>query len=139
MADDTEIERMLEEQMHENTQATKQQNGEKKDKEKDRDKDKDKKHKKHKHHKHHKSHKSDKKHDRKRSRSPITDRRRRSPTPPILPSGKKRSDNSELHKLAQTISRSHGAKEPSTSKSSRREKSPELTPEERDLRTVFCK
>ena len=72
MADDTEIDRMLDEKMHEDVQITKHQNGEKNDK----DKDKDKKHKKHKHHKHHKSHKSDKKHERKRSRS---SKRSRSP------------------------------------------------------------
>jgi hypothetical protein len=137
MADDTEIERMLEEKMQEDEQINKHQNGEKKDKEKDNDKDK--KHKKHKHHKHHKSHKSDKKTERKRSRSPIVDRRRRSPTPPTLPSGKRRDVNSELHQLAQTLNRNRNAKDHSSSKLNRREKSPELTPEERDLRTVFCK
>ncbi|CAF0925834.1 unnamed protein product [Rotaria sordida] len=139
MADDTEIERMLEEKMHEDEQTNKQQNGEKKDKDKDKDKDKEKKHKKHKHHKHHKSHKNDKKHERKRSRSPINDhRRRRSPTPPTLSSGKRRDVNSELHQLAQTLSRQGSSKDHSTTKTNRREKSPELTPEERDLRTVFC-
>jgi hypothetical protein len=43
MADDTEIERMLEEKMHEDEQINKHQNGEKKEKDKDKDKDKDKK------------------------------------------------------------------------------------------------
>ncbi|CAF4440577.1 unnamed protein product, partial [Rotaria magnacalcarata] len=142
MADDTEIERMLEEKMHEDQQIRKHQNGDKKEKDRDtdtdKDKDKEKKHKKHKHHKHHKSHKSDKKHDRKRSRSPINERRRRTPTPPALPSGKRRDVNSELHQLAQSLNRGRNSKDTSTSKSSRREKSPELTPEERDLRTVFC-
>jgi RNA-binding protein 39 len=128
MADDTEIERMLEEKMQENGQTNKHQNGEK-----------EKKHKKHKHHKHHKSHKSEKKHERKRSRSPINDRRRRSPTPPTLPSGKRRDVNSELHQLAQTLNRDRQSKQSSALKINRREKSPELTPEERDLRTVFCK
>ena len=137
MADDMEIERMLEEKMHENEQIINQQNGDKKEK--------DKKHKKHKHHKHHKSHKNDKKHERKRShsskrsRSPVNDRNRRSRTPPTLPSGKRRDVNSELHQLAQTLSQHRRSKDRSTSKSNRREKSPELTPEERDLRTVFCK
>ena len=136
MTDDTEIERMLEEKMQKDEQIIKHQNGEKKDK------DKEKNHKKHKHHKHHKSHKSEKKHERKRSRSPLNDRRRRSPTPPTLSSGKRRDVNSELHQLAQTISRQRRSKDRTTSSSSkatRREKSPELTPEERDLRTVFCK
>ena len=133
MADDTEIDRMLDEKMQDNGSTDKPQNGEK-----------EKKHKKHKHHKHHKSHKSDKKHDRKRSRSPINDRdrRRRSPTPPTLPSGKRRDVNSELHQLAQTLSRNRdrdSKQSSSSSKGSRREKSPDLTPEERDLRTVFCK
>jgi len=137
MADDTEIERMLEEKMQEDEQLNKHQNGDKKLK--DKDKDKEKKHKKHKHHKHHKSHKSDKKDERKRSRSPINDRRRRSPTPPTLPSGKRRDVNSELHQLAQTLNRNRSSKDHSSAKSTRREKSPELTPEERDLRTVFCK
>lgn len=145
MADDTEIERMLEEKMQEDEQIIKHQNGEK-----DKDKEKDKKHKKHKHHKHHKSHKSDKKHERKRSRSsrhsrsPRNERRRRrTPTPPTLPSGKRRDVNSELHQLAQTLSLNKHSQDQSTtsssSKTNRREKSPELTPEERDLRTVFCK
>lgn len=144
MDDDTEIERMLEEKMQEDVRKTAQeQSMNKNDDKKDKDKDKDKKHKKHKHHKHHKSHKSDKKHDRKRSRSPRrsrspVERRHRSPTPPVLPSGKRRDVNSELHQLAKTISREKQAKE-NSSKSGRREKSPELTPEERDLRTVFCK
>jgi hypothetical protein len=147
MDDDTEIERMLEEKMEEDVQKKQQQeqtinkNGDKKVKDKDKDKDKDKKHKKHKHHKHHKSHKSDKKHERKRSRSP-NERRRRTPTPPTLPSGKRRDVNSELHQLAQTLNRNRHSKEnlaAAASKSNRREKSPELTPEERDLRTVFCK
>jgi hypothetical protein len=133
MADDTEIDRMLDEKMHEDVQINKHQNGDK------NEKDKDKKQKKHKHHKHHKSHKSDKKHDRKRSRSPINDRRRRSPTPPTLPSGKRRDVNSELHQLAQTLNRNRHSKDTSLTKPNRREKSPELTPEERDLRTVFCK
>jgi hypothetical protein len=129
MADDTEIERMLDEKMQDNEPTNKQQNG-----------DKEKKHKKHKHHKHHKSHKNEKKHDRKRSRSPINDRRRRSPTPPTLPSGKRRDVNSELHQLAQTLNRNRQSKQSASSlKANRREKSPELTPEERDLRTVFCK
>ena len=66
-------------------------------------------------------------------------RRRGSPSPPRLPSGKRRDVNSELHQLAQTLSRQKHSKENSSAKSSRREKSPELTPEERDLRTVFCK
>jgi RNA-binding protein 39 len=128
MADDTEIERMLDEKMQDNEPTNKQQNG-----------DKEKKHKKHKHHKHHKSHKNEKKHDRKRSRSPINDRRRRSPTPPTLPSGKRRDVNSELHQLAQTLNRNRQSKQSASSlKANRREKSPELTPEERDLRTVFC-
>jgi hypothetical protein len=136
MADDTEIERMLEEKMQEDEQLNKHQNGDKKLK----DKDKEKKHKKHKHHKHHKSHKSEKKDERKRSRSPINDRRRRSPTPPTLPSGKRRDVNSELHQLAQTLNRQKHSKDSSSlAKTNRREKSPELTPEERDLRTVFCK
>lgn len=148
MADDTEIERMLEEKMEADEQASKQHNGDKKENENGADKDKEKKHKKHKHHKH-KSHKSDRKHERKRSRSPrrsrspIGDRRRRTPTPPPLSSGKRRDVNSELHQLAQTISRQKSSKDtPSSSSSSkpnRREKSPELTPEERDLRTVLCK
>jgi len=157
MDDDTEIERMLEEKMQEDVQKNEKgkeqiinKNGEKKDK----DKDKEKKHKKHhKHHKH-KSHKSEKKHERKesrstrRSRSP-NDRRHHSPPPPpppapapptTLPSGKRRDVNSELHQLAKTLSRqTHPKENPSTSKTNRREKSPELTPEERDLRTVFCK
>ncbi|CAF0737173.1 unnamed protein product [Rotaria sordida] len=148
MDDDIEIERMLDEKMQEDVQKKVQEQtinkpSEKKDKDKnkdkDKDKDKDKKHKKHhKHHKHHKSHKSDKKHERKRSRSPI-DRRHHLPAPPTLPSGKKRDVNSELHQLAKTISRQKESKENlSSSKSNRREKSPELTPEERDLRTVFC-
>lgn len=139
MADDIEIERMLEEKMQEDEQIVKHQNGEKKEKEKekDKDKDKDKKHKKHKHHKHHKS---DRKHERKRSRSPINDRRRRTPTPPTLPSGKRRDVNSELHQLAQTLNRNRNSRDySSSSKANHREKSPELTPEERDLRTVFCK
>ncbi|CAF2420894.1 unnamed protein product [Rotaria sp. Silwood2] len=142
MDDDIEIERMLEEKMQEDVQKkvheqTINKTNEKKDK--DKDKDKDKKHKKHhKHHKHHKSHKSDKKHERKRSRSPI-DRRPQSPTPTTLPSGKRRDVNSELHQLAKTMGRPKQPKENiSTSKPNRREKSPELTPEERDLRTVFC-
>lgn len=135
MADDIEIERMLEEKMQQDEQPTKQQNGDKNDK----DKEKEKKHKKHKHHKHHKSHKSDKKHDRKRSRSPSNDRHRRSPTPPPLVTGKRRDVNSELHQLAQTLIRSRSSNDRSTSKSGRKEKSPDLTPEERDLRTVFCK
>jgi len=154
MDDDMEIERMLEEKMQEDVQKKQKEqiinkNGEKKDK--DKDKDKEKKH--HKHHKHHKhkSHKSEKKHEHKRSRSPRrgpspTDRRHRPPTPPppppptTLASGKRRDVNSELHQLAKTISRqTHPKENPSTSKSNRREKSPELTPEERDLRTVFCK
>ncbi|CAF1363759.1 unnamed protein product [Adineta ricciae] len=141
MADDTEIERMLEENMQQDEQAVKHQNGDKKEKDKDKDKDKDreKKHKKHKHHKHHKSHKSEKKHDRKRSRSPSNDRHHRSSSPPIVPSGKRPNVNSELHQLAQTLSRSKNTKDSSSSsKSHRRDKSPELTPEERDLRTVFC-
>jgi len=124
MADDMEIERMLEERMQEDEQT----NGEKKEK------DKEKKHKKHKHHKHHKSHKSEKK----RSRSRSKDRRRRSPTPPTLLSGKRRDVNSELHQLAQTLSRNRHSKESSSVKANRREKSPELTPEERDIRTVLC-
>ncbi len=128
MADDTEIERMLDEKMQDNGSTDKHQNGEK-----------EKKHKKHKHHKSHKSHKSEKKHDRKRSRSPISDRRRRSPTPPTLLSGKRRDVNSELHQLAQTLNRNRDLKQNSSSKGNRREKSPDLTPEERDLRTVFCK
>ena len=130
MADDTEIERMLEEKMQEDAQTVKHSNGDSKDK------DKDKKHKKHKHHKSHKSHKSEKKDDRKRHRSP---------TPPPMASGKRRDVNSELHQLAQTMNR-QGPPQPSSrdqssssAKSARREKSPELTPEERDLRTVFCK
>ena len=143
-----EIERMLEEKMQEDVQkqgqaaaAMNNKNGEKKDK------DKEKKHKKHHKHKH-KSHKSEKKHDRKRSRSPRrsrspNERRHPSPTPPTLSSGKRRDVNSELHQLAKTMSRQTNPKEPpptaSSSKSGRREKSPELTPEERDLRTVFCK
>ena len=128
MADDTEIERMLEEKMQEDTQTEKHSNGD--------SKDKDKQHKKHKHHKHHKSHKSEKKDDRKRHRSP---------TPPPMSSGKRRDVNSELHQLAQTMNRqgppppASSSKDHSSSKSARREKSPELTPEERDLRTVFCK
>ena len=135
MADDIDVDRMLDEKMQqENEQIDnrKEENGEKKHK--------DKKHKKHKHHKHHKS---EKKHDRKRShtrsRSP-RDRRRRSPSPlPLSNSGKKRDVNSELHQLAQSMNRNRHAKEnSSSSKSSRREKTPELTPEERDLRTVFC-
>lgn len=152
MDDDTEIERMLDEKMQEDVQKKENEqiinrNGDKKDKdkEKDKDKDKDKKHKKHKHHKH-KSHKSEKKHDRKRSRSPRrsrspTDRRHRSPPQaPTLPSGKRRDVNSELHQLAKSISRQAQSKENlQTSKANKREKSPELTPEERDLRTVFCK
>ena len=109
MADDTEIEQMLDEKMREN--------GEKKEK-------------KHKKHKHHKSHKSEKKHDRKRSRS-------RSPLP-LPTSGKRTNVNSELHQIAESIARRPNSKERS-SKSSRRETTPELTPEERDLRTVFCK
>jgi len=130
--------------MYKKTEKSKiiNKNGEKKDK--DKDKDKDKKHKKHKHHKH-KSHKSDKKHEHKRSRSPHrnrspNDRRQRSPMiPPTLPSGKRRDVNSELHQLAKTLSRqTHPKDTSSTSKPGRREKSPELTPEERDLRTVFC-
>jgi hypothetical protein len=138
MADDTEIERMLEEKMQEDEQTNKHPNGDKKEK------DKDKKHKKHKHHKHHKSHKSEKKTERQRSRSPVNDRRRRSPTPPPpLPSGKRRDVNSELHQLAQTLNRNRHSKDQSllsaSAKANRREKSPELTPEERDLRTVFCK
>lgn len=145
-----EIERMLEEKMEEDVQkqdgpATNNKNGEKKDRDKDKDNEKDKKHKKHhKHHKH-KSHKSEKKHDRKDSRSPRRsrspkERRQRTPTPPTLASGKRRDVNSELHQLAKTISRQTNSKEapPSSSKSGRRDKSPELTPEERDLRTVFC-
>jgi hypothetical protein len=142
MADDTEIERMLEEKMNEDEQAIKHQNGGDK-KEKEKEKDKDKKHKKHKHHKHHKSHKSEKKHERKRSRSPINDRRRHSPPSlPTMPNGKRRDVNSELHQLAQSLNRPKPSKDrtiPLSSKSNRREKSPELTPEERDLRTVFCK
>lgn len=110
MADDTEIEQMLDEKMREN--------GEKKEK-------------KHKKHKHHKSHKSEKKHERKRSRS-----RSRSPLP-LPTNGKRPNVNSELHQIAESIARRPNSKERS-SKSSRREKSPELTPEERDLRTVFC-
>ena len=94
-----------------------------------------KKHKKHKHHKHHKSHKSEKK----RSRSRSNERRRRTPTPPPLSSGKRRNFNSELHQLAQTLNQNRHAKENATSKTNRREKSPELTPEERDVRTVLCK
>jgi len=149
MDDDMEIERMLEEKMQEDVQKKQQEqtttkNGDKKDKDKDKDKEKkQKKH--HKHHKHHKTHKSEKKHERKRSRSPRrsrspNDRRHRSPTPPTLPSGKRRDVNSELHQLAKTLSRQTHAKENlSAAKSNRREKSPELTPEERDLRTVFCK
>jgi hypothetical protein len=152
MDDDMEIERMLEEKMQEDVQKQEKEpiinkNGESKEKEKDKDKDKDKEKKHKKHHKHHKhkSHKSDRKHERKRSRSPRrsrspNERRRRSPTPPppTLPSGKRRDVNSELHQLAKTLSRQTHNKEP-PSKSNRREKSPELTPEERDLRTVFCK
>jgi hypothetical protein len=147
MDDDTEIERMLDEKMQEDVQKKEKEqiinkNGHKKDKDKDKDKDKEKKHKKHhKHHKH-KSHKNEKKHERKRSRSPRrsrspNDRRHRSPTPPTLPSGKRRDVNSELHQLAKTISRQTHSKE--SSSKSKKEKSPELTPEERDLRTVFCK
>jgi len=151
MDDDMEIERMLEEKMQEDVQKQEKEpiinkNGEKKEKEKDKDKDKDKDKKHKKHHKHHKhkSHKSEKKHDRKRSRSPRRSRsptdRRRSPTPPTLPSGKRRDVNSELHQLAKTLSRqTHQKESASASKLNRREKSPELTPEERDLRTVFCK
>ena len=152
MDDDMEIERMLEEKMHEERQKNEpsvEKNGETKEK----DKDKEKKHKKHhKHHKSHKSHKSDKKHDRKRSgsprrsRSPLKEKRPRTPPPTMLASGKRRDVNSELHQLAKTLSRQSNAKEASaaaaaasSSKSNRREKSPELTPEERDLRTVFCK
>lgn len=149
MDDDMEIERMLEERMQEDVQKKepkpiKIQNEEKKDK--DKDKDKDKKHKKHhKHHKHHKSHKNDKKHERKRSRSPRhsrspNNRRVRTPTPPVLPSGKKRDTNSELHQLAKSMNRQKQTNDNlAASKLGRREKSPELTPEERDLRTVFCK
>jgi hypothetical protein len=143
MDDDIEIERMLEEKMQEDLQKKEpiiNKNGDKKDK----DKDKDKKHKKHQ--KHHKSHKSDKKHERKRSRSPrrsrspVKERRHRSPTPTTLASGKRRDVNSELHQLAKTLSRHPHPKEPpQASKANRRDKSPELTPEERDLRTVFCK
>ena len=134
---------MLEEKMQEEKKTDSKENGEKKDK----DKDKDKKQKKHKHHKH-KSHKSEKKHERKRSRSsrrsrsPVnTSQRRRTPTPPsaTLPSGKRRDVNSELHQLAQTLIQRPSNRDQSTSKSAKREKSPELTPEERDLRTVFCK
>ncbi|CAF0800667.1 unnamed protein product [Adineta ricciae] len=146
MDDDMEIERMLEERMHEDVQKNQQKdtidtNGDKKDK----DKDKDKKHRKHKHHKHHKSHKSDKKHERKRSRSPKRssspiERRPREPSPPVLSSGKRRDTTSELHQLAQTLNKRAQARDggAASSKSGRREKSPELTPEERDLRTVFC-
>lgn len=144
-----EIERMLEEKMHEERQKNEpsaEKNGETKDR------DKEKKHKKHhKHHKSHKSHKSEKKHERKRSgsprrsRSPLKEKRPRTPPPTNLASGKRRDVNSELHQLAKTLSRQSNAKEASaaaaasSSKSNRREKSPELTPEERDLRTVFCK
>ena len=128
MADDTEIDRMLDEPMQVDDRSNKSQNGEK---------EKEKKHKKHKHHKHHKSHKSERKHDRKRSRSPI---KQRSPSPSVLPSGKRRDVTSEMHQLAQTFSRNrHAAEQTSSKSSSRRDKSPELTPEERDLRTVFCK
>lgn len=124
MADDTEIEQMLDEKM--------QENGDKKEKEKEKEKDKSKdREKKHKKHKHHKSHKSDKKHDRKRSRS-----RSRSPVP--IASGKRANVNSALHQLAESLSRRGSSRERSPSKSSRREKSPDLTNEERDLRTVFC-
>ena len=140
MDDDMEIERMLEEKMQEDKQKDEvvDKNGDKKDKDK-----KQKKH--HKHHKHHKSHKSDKKSDRKRSRSahrsrsPVKERRPRTPTPPTLASGKRRDVNSELHQLAQSMGRQNNPKESGPAgKSNRREKSPELTPEERDLRTVFC-
>ena len=142
MDDDFDIDNMLEEKMQENfDKKVKDENNTKSDESKDKDKDKDreKKHKKHKHHKH-KSHKSEKKHDRKRSRSRSPhERRRRTPTPPVLASGKKRDTNSELHQLAQSLQRTRQAKETnSSSKSGRREKSPDLTPEERDLRTVFC-
>ncbi len=149
-----DIERLLEEKMEEDVQKKEKEqiinkNGEKKDKEKEKDKDKEKKHKKHhKHHKH-KSHKSEKKQERKRSRSPHrarspNDRRPPPPPPPptapTLPSGKRRDVNSELHQLAKTLSRQPHPKENlATSKPNRRDKSPELTPEERDLRTVFCK
>jgi len=111
MADETEIDQMLDEKMRVV------------DKEKSPE---EKKHKKHKKHKHHKSHK---KHDRKQSRSPS----------PVMTSGKRRDVNSELHRLAKEISRhrSH-SRDRSSSKAARREKSPDLTPEERDLRTVFC-
>ena len=148
MDDDMEIERLLEEKMHEEREKNEpsvENNGEKKDKDKDKEK-KQKKH--HKHHKHHKSHKSDKKNEQKRSgsprrsRSPLKEKRPRTPTPPMLASGKRRDVNSELHQLAKTMSRQTNAKEmaaSANSKSNRREKSPELTPEERDLRTVFCK
>lgn len=133
MADDTEIERMLEENMQEHDRIDKPRNGEK-------EKEKEKKHKKHKHHKHHKSHKSERKHDRKRSRSPVKERSRpRSPSPSILSSGKRRDVTSELHQLAQTLNRGRQSDDRSSSKTNRREKTPELTPEERDLRTVFCK
>ena len=77
MADETEIDQMLDEKMRVV------------DKEKSPE---EKKHKKHKKHKHHKSHK---KHDRKQSRSPS----------PVMPSGKRRDVNSELHRLAKEISR----------------------------------
>ena len=143
MADDMEIERMLEEKMQEDKQKEEvvDKNGDKKDKDK-----KQKKH--HKHHKHHKSHKSDKsdkKSERKRSRSahrsrsPVKERRPRTPTPSNLASGKRRDVNSELHQLAQSMGRQTNPKESSSAgKSNRREKSPELTPEERDLRTLLC-
>ena len=122
---------MLDEKMQEDERSSKPSNGEK---------DKDKKHKKHKHHKHHKSHKSEKKHDRKRSRSPVKERpRHRSPSPTTLPSGKRRDVKSELHQLAQTLSQNQHSKDRAASKTNRREKSPDLTPEERDLRTLLCK
>lgn len=89
----------------------------------------EKKHKKHKKHKHHKSHK---KHDRRRSRS-------RSPSP-VLGESKRRYANSELHQLAKEILRRRSdSRDRSSSRSSRREKSPDLSIEERDLRTVLCK
>jgi hypothetical protein len=131
MADDTEIERMLEEKMHEDKRPVQETSDDKKDKEK--------KSKKHKHHKHHKSHKTEKKNERKRSRSRENESQRRHRHSPTLPSGKRRDVNTELHQLAQTINHRSESKDKSSSKTIRREKTPELTPEERDLRTVFCK
>ncbi|CAF0887873.1 unnamed protein product [Adineta steineri] len=137
MVDEMEIERMLEEKLQGDVQ--KQPQEQIVDKTEDKKHKEKKHHKHHKHHKHQKSHKSEKKHERKASRSP-NNRHQQPPAPSkVLSSGKRRDVKSDLHILGETLNRQSRAKEAASMlKSNRREKTPELTPEERDLRTVFC-